>query len=781
MATPPPRILLPEGALRASFQALSALIDKRSFAFQRRVTDYALIGLPLAPGTRAERATVGGVAGRRIRLDHGSRAGALLYLHGGGYVVGSSRSELSCASYLAAGISVEAFLPDYRKGPDHQHPAGLDDALAAYRGLLDEGVPEGRIVVAGESAGGGLALALAMGLRDEKLPAPALVGLLSPWLDLSPEAVAAVDARADRDPLLNSALLERWAQAYAGSADRSDPLLSPLHGSFEDLPPIVLNSGTDDPLSAQADELARRARITHRRHAGQAHAFQVGAAVTAAGHAAIEEVAAAGREALAPVVSPRVVVVGAGMSGIGMGAALKRAGLEDFTIYEKAADLGGTWRANTYPGLTCDVPGRYYAYSFRPNPDWTATFAGGAELKQYFADCAAEFGLHPHFAFSTGVEEARWQGGRWQLTLSEGRTDVADVVVCATGILRIPRTPEIPGLDTFAGAAFHSAEWDHSVPVDGRRVAVVGAGSTGVQIVSALAGRAAKVVAIQRSPQWVLPVLGWEHPRWSRALRRRFPVLDRLSYRSWRAALEATFGTATVQPGFARWYMTMVCRVYRRLALRDSELRAKLTPKDQPLCKRIVMSTKYYSAVQQPTVELVTEDVERVEPAGIVTRDGRLHEVDVIVLATGFHTSRYMQPMRVVGPGGPTLDDAWSPDPRAYLNVALPGFPNFFMLLGPHSPIGNHSLTAITESQGNYIMRLVELIRAGVVKTVSPTAEATARFNREMREAMPNTIWTSGCDSWYLDSEGNPDLFPWTPQRHRELLAEPSLAEFELT
>jgi acetyl esterase/lipase len=305
-STPPPRLRLSPNTLRLAFAGLARLAfnARRPIAVQRAAAHVGLLGLPCAPGASASSDIVGDIAGRRIRLAGGARAGALLYLHGGGYGVGSARGEQSLASYLAAGMGVDAFLPDYRLGPECTHPAALDDALAAYEGLLAEGVPEGRIVVAGESAGGGLALAVAMALRDRGLPAPALVGLLCPWIDLTPAAVASVDSRGAREPLLSSAILEMWASGYAGDAPREDPYLSPLHGDLAGLPPIEIDSGAADPLCAEAEELELRARaagarVNHRIHPKMMHGFQAAAAISADAHAAVEALASAGRKMLA--------------------------------------------------------------------------------------------------------------------------------------------------------------------------------------------------------------------------------------------------------------------------------------------------------------------------------------------------------------------------------------------------------------------------------------------------------------------------------------------------
>ncbi len=475
---------------------------------------------------------------------------------------------------------------------------------------------------------------------------------------------------------------------------------------------------------------------------------------------------------------PRVAVIGAGMSGICMGAKLRHAGIEDFTIYEKAGEVGGTWRENSYPGLSCDVPARFYSYSFLPNPDWSRYFAPGPEIKRYFSGAADELGVRDHIRFGAEVIGAEWKEGRWHLRIGDGTDDVVDVLVSAAGVLHHPKLPEIEGLDSFEGTSFHSARWDHSVPLAGKRVGVIGTGSTGVQIVTAVAGVPERLSVFQRTAQWIYPVPNLRYSRLSRRLLRRFPALSRLSYRAYQKGMEASFGKAVIEPGLPRTIISAICRLNLRLGVRDRELRRRLKPEYEPMCKRLVASGGFYRAMQHERTELVTTGIERIEPTGIRTDDGRLHELDVLVLATGFDAHAFVRPMELVGEDGVTLEDAWADGPRAYRTVALPGFPNFFMMLGPHSPIGNHSLVAIVETQADWVLRWIERLRRGEIASVAPTRPATDGFNDEMKRSMPETVWTTGCNSWYLGEDGVPELWPWTPERHREMLDEPIAEDF---
>src|SRR4051794_19554317 len=274
--------------------------------------------------------------------------------------------------------------------------------------------------------------------------------------------------------------------------------------------------------------------------------------------------------------SVRVIVVGAGMSGLCMGIKLKAAGVEDFTILEKAGDVGGTWRENRYPGLSCDVPSRYYSYSFELNPDWSTSQAAGEEIWRYFQRVTDRYGLRPHIRFGAEVEGASWEDGRWRVRTTGGDELEAEVLVSATGVLHHPRMPDIEGLGSFAGAAFHSARWDHDVPLEGARVGVVGTGSTGIQIVSELAGVAGRLTQFQRTAQWVIPITNKRYLRPTRALYRRFPVLARLAHDGYQRVFEGFFGRAPTRPGWQRSLITSICRAHLR-KLRDPELRRKLT------------------------------------------------------------------------------------------------------------------------------------------------------------------------------------------------------------
>lgn len=476
---------------------------------------------------------------------------------------------------------------------------------------------------------------------------------------------------------------------------------------------------------------------------------------------------------------PSVGIVGAGMSGLCQAIMLRRAGVTDITIYEKSHDIGGTWRDNTYPGLSCDVPSRFYQFTFAINPGWSKFFSPGAEIFDYFRWVSAEYALTEVIRFGVEISDARFDGCRWTLTTATGNAASHDFLISAAGVLREPRLPEICGLADFDGPVMHSARWDHTAKLAGQRVAVIGTGSTGVQLVCGLAGSVRRLELFQRSAQWVLPLPNPSYRRWTAALHRQLPALDALAYHGYHHAFEF-FAGALVRPGWRRAALSAACRLNLR-TVREPELRRRLTPDYRPMCRRLVISAGFYRAIQRRNVHLVDIGIDHVEAGGIVTADGVLHQLDAIVLATGFDAHAFMRPMTLQAGDGLTVEQLWADGPKAHLGVALPGFPNFFMLMGPHSPVGNYSLTAIAEAQAGYIVRWIQRWRDREFDTVAPTAQATEEFNASMRTAMPGTVWATGCTSWYLGADGTPELWPWTPNAYRRrLAAAPNVGDYNI-
>lgn len=478
----------------------------------------------------------------------------------------------------------------------------------------------------------------------------------------------------------------------------------------------------------------------------------------------------------------RFAILGAGMSGILAAIKLKESGHRHVTIYEKADRIGGTWRENTYPGLTCDVPAHSYTYSFAPNPDWSHFFAEGSEIQRYFERVVEDYGLLPLIRFNQEVTRCAFRNGVWEISTSTGAIDCADVVIAATGVLHHRSQPEIKGLDAFAGARFHSAQWDHSVPLDGRRVGIIGNGSTGVQIISALAGRASKLYHFQRSAQWIMPVENFAYTQEQiEAFRKDAALVDKERYSDTYLSGVRNFNDAIINIDGPRMQaIETACKDNLENSIKDPVLREKLRPSYRAACKRLIYSPNYYQAIQHPQVQLVADGIEQIEPAGIRTKDGALHELDVLVLATGFKVDRFVRPTKVLGRKGADLDETWRHGPNAYMAISVPDFPNLFFLNGPTGPVGNFSLIEIAERQWNYIAQLIDEIESGRCSEISASEEAMSEYAAARAAAAKTTIFASGCKSWYIGADGVPITWPWSYDRFSEEMAQPNLASYEL-
>ncbi|MUL83761.1 MULTISPECIES: NAD(P)/FAD-dependent oxidoreductase [unclassified Mycolicibacterium] len=478
----------------------------------------------------------------------------------------------------------------------------------------------------------------------------------------------------------------------------------------------------------------------------------------------------------------RVVIIGAGMAGIATAHTLKQSGFTNFTILEKGSDVGGVWHWNRYPELTCDVPSQIYQFSFAPKPDWSHIWASGEEIQRYHRDVVGEFGLDAHLRLGTEVVEARYDATTtsWTLTAGDGETLTADFVICATGVLHHPFVPDIPGMDTFGGRIVHTARWDPELVTADRRIAVIGTGSTGVQVVSALQPQARTLIHFARSPQWILwaPMSLRQSSVVAKALR-RWPGWHDFLYRrlQWASGILADVVTA---PSWRRRLVQSYARWSLAAQVRNPALRAKLTPDYQPLCKRQVVSGTYYRAINRPNTSLIADPIREFTPAGIRTADGAHHEVDVVVLATGFQAHNYMRPMSVVGRDGITLDDAWVKGPRAYRMTAIPGFPNLFTVLGPNSPTGSIPLQYSAELTARYIVGWLKRFANAELSEVEVTEEATDEFNAAVAGALGPTVWNTGCNSWYFTDAGTIDLWPFDRATLTRMLSEPDPAHYRV-
>jgi cation diffusion facilitator CzcD-associated flavoprotein CzcO len=468
-----------------------------------------------------------------------------------------------------------------------------------------------------------------------------------------------------------------------------------------------------------------------------------------------------------------IVVIGAGASGIGAAIRLKQAGMTDFVVLEKAAELGGTWRDNTYPGCACDVPSALYSYSFAPNPEWTRAFATQPEIRRYLHDTAARYGVRDHIRFGVQVLDAQWNpaASRWELDTMEGH-HTARIVIAGTGPWHEPRIPDLPGLTEFPGEMFHSARWNHDYDLTGKRVAVIGTGASAVQFVPAIQPQVAQLHLFQRTAQWVLPKPDHYVPRAERWLMRNFPTAQRALRAAEYAGMEA-LGVGFRHPRILRAVQRIGLWHLRR-TIKDPVLRRALTPDYTLGCKRLLMSNTYYRSLAKPNVAVHPTAVREVRGNVVVGADGSESEVDAIVFGTGFHILDMPIASHVRDAEGRTLNDVWQGSPQAYLGTSVSGFPNLFLLLGPNLGTGHSSAFAILESQLAYVLDAVTAIRRNNWSSVDVRKEVQDAYNAEVQRALRTTVYNAGgCSSYYLDANGrNSFSWPWsTPAMSRRIRA----------
>lgn len=467
----------------------------------------------------------------------------------------------------------------------------------------------------------------------------------------------------------------------------------------------------------------------------------------------------------------RVAVIGAGFGGIGAGIKLLDAGIRDFAILERAGSVGGTWRENTYPGCACDVPSHLYSFSFAPNPRWSRSFSGQPEIRAYLEDVADRPGLRSRMYFETAATGAVWQEeeAHWLLRTSRGEL-TADVVIAAGGPLSEPSIPDIPGLDTFPGAVFHSARWDHETPLEGKRIAVVGTGASAIQLVPQLQKKAEKLVLFQRTAAWVMPrrdrrITGAE--KW---LFRHAPVTQRLARLGIYAARESTVVGFVKRPAVLK-AASRIALLHMARAIKDPELRRRLTPGYVMGCKRVLLSNDYYPALAQPNAEVLASGLASVEGGTVIAADGTRREVDAIVFATGFHTVDMPMAKQVWNAEGRSLEEVWDGDMRALRGTTVAGFPNLCFVIGPNTGLGHNSMVHIIESQLSYIVDYIRTLERTGAAALETDEAAQRRWCAEVERRMGPTVWhTGGCKSWYLNAAGrNPTLWPASTVRFRRL------------
>lgn len=444
------------------------------------------------------------------------------------------------------------------------------------------------------------------------------------------------------------------------------------------------------------------------------------------------------------------VIVGAGMSGLCQAVEFSRAGV-DFVLLEKADDLGGTWRDNTYPGASCDVESHVYSYSFEPDPGWSSTFARQPEILAYLRGVARRRGVLPHIRFGTDVTGARWEAetGEWTVATADGTTYVSRFLVLGVGGLHTPRTPELPGADGFQGQAWHSSRWNHDVDLAGKHVAVVGVGASGVQIIPEVARQAARLTVFQRTPAWVLPKADVPHPAWRKRLFRALPwarALYRLRIHARREMRGIGFHH---RPGALRAAEDLVRRRIDE-GIDDPALRETVTPDYRLGCKRVLLSNDYYRTLNAPHVNVVPGGPAALRPRAVVDEAGAEHQADVVVHATGFDVAGSFDRIRVEGTGGRLLTDSWRTGMYAYNGVAVSGFPNMFLLLGPNGFVPYTGVVTNIEAQARYVVRAVRALRKARARALEVRPGAERRFLGGVRERYDRTVWAvGGCRSWY--------------------------------
>lgn len=450
-----------------------------------------------------------------------------------------------------------------------------------------------------------------------------------------------------------------------------------------------------------------------------------------------------------------VGIIGAGPGGLALGIFLQKAGFRNFTIFDREDGVGGTWRINTYPGLACDVKSHLYSFSFDLNAHWSRLWSGQPEILRYFERCAQRYGLNPHLLLNTEVVSARWDSGAesWQLTTADGDVHSFDVVVSAVGLFTRPLMPALVEEEPFTGTVMHSAAWDHSVDVAGARIAVLGTGSTASQLLPELADVAEQVYSIQRSPTWVLPKPDRPYTEREKWVFGHIPFAKKF-YRT-RLWLRSESNISVIENGSDKTKQFKdIALGHLEAAVPDEELRRKLTPEHPLGCKRLVFSSDFIPALTRPNVDVISSPARTLRARSLVTEDGTELDVDIVVCATGYAAADYLGQIEVVGENGTALREHWQDGPSAYLGMAVPGFPNFFMLYGPNTNVGSNSVIFMLEAQAHYIVRALKYLRHTRKTYVAVRPEAMADFLGKIDGWMQGTVWLTRCNSYFRAPNG---------------------------
>ncbi|MDA2814337.1 NAD(P)/FAD-dependent oxidoreductase [Nocardiopsis sp. RSe5-2] len=459
----------------------------------------------------------------------------------------------------------------------------------------------------------------------------------------------------------------------------------------------------------------------------------------------------------------RVAVIGSGFSGIGMAARLKRAGLTSLVLLERAHDVGGTWRDNTFPGAACDVPSHLYSLSFRLNPGWSRTFSGQEEIQAYLQRVAEEEDVYRHVRFGFGVSGTYWEpaANRWRIESEDGRTVTAQFLISACGALADPSVPDIPGLADFQGTVFHSARWDHSHDLSGRSVAVIGTGASAIQFVPQIQPKVGRLDLYQRTPPWVIPKHDRDVTRLERWLFHNVPGAQQVFRKN------IYWGRETYVLGFVKYPALMkgvaaLAKAHLKRQVKDPELRAKLVPDFVPGCKRLLLSNDYYPSLDKPNVEVVTDGIKEIREKSVLAADGTEREVDTIIFGTGFHVTDMPAAKMVHDAEGRSIWDRWGDDLESLKGTTVSGYPNLFILAGPNTGPGHTSHVFFLEAQMRYVMSALRFAARNRVDRLEALPEAQTAYSARMQHKTRDSVWvTGGCDSWYLNSKGrNVTLWP---------------------
>lgn len=470
---------------------------------------------------------------------------------------------------------------------------------------------------------------------------------------------------------------------------------------------------------------------------------------------------------------PSIAVVGGGFGGVAAVVMLRRAGFSDVTVFERGDRVGGVWHHNTYPGAACDVPSHLYEFSFAPNPRWSRRYAPQAEIQAYLEDTVEREGLRDRIRTGVEVRAAAWNAEEslWTLDTSAGPFE-ADILLTACGQLSVPSIPAIDGLSAFDGPSFHTAQWRHDVPLAGRRVAMIGTGCSAIQVGPAIASSVGQLDIYQRSPGWTFPRMDYAYKDRTKRLLERVPALQRADRAGNFAFHELG---AAAMTGRSPWLLPAFRAIGRwqiNKAIKDPELRRKVTPTDEIGCKRVMLTDEWYPTLTRPNVSLITDRIERVTPNGVVTADGAERPADVLVLATGFRTHGFVTPMEVTGADGVSLTDQWAGVPRAYLGLSVPGFPNMFLLYGPNTNGGTGSVIYTIEAGVQHVIAAMRAMQFSAARTIEVRPEVAEAFDRELRDALAQTVWHTGCTNWYVDENGHdPNQWPWLWSAYRRRTA----------